>query len=642
MRVCDFGRFVVCCAVLVTAELVAARGETPTEARMRSDITFLASDGCEGRGVCTQGINRAADYIGRAFREAGLRPAMPDGGYFQPFTVSGAVEDGPSSLRLRGPGGRALTLRQGDQFQVLGLSHPGKADAPLVFAGYGITTENGYDDYAGLDAAGKVVVVLRELPRAGDRPNPIDAGRRGAALASKLANAVKHGAAAVILVNDAATAKTGDDLLPFGYTATMSSPEKIPAVQVRRAVADDLLRAGIGKGLADLESAIDAKLAPASGELTGWAANLETNVRRGKIPTKNIVGVLDGAGPLANETVVVGAHYDHLGYGGPGSLAGLKKPAIHHGADDNGSGTTALLELARRYGGHPGRQGRRLVFIAFSGEEMGLLGSHYYCEHPLFPLESTVAMVNMDMVGRLRPDRHSGWPEILALLTPGGGELPTPSLAVAAGGVDALRPRDRLTVYGTGTSKGFDALLEELNRAYGFRLKKVPGGFGPSDHASFYAKKVPVYFFFTEDHPDYHRPSDTADKINVTGMRRVTDLVDELVTRLAAMPDRPQYVKVSGGGSGDPVRRSGMPRLGFQPGNYGESEGGVEVGGVIEGGAAARAGIREGDHIVAIAGKPTANMSAYMNVMAAQKKGQPVEVTVERGGKRLTVTATPE
>jgi hypothetical protein len=611
---------------------------------MRRDITFLASDRCEGRGVATKGINLAADYVVDQFRQAGLKPGGTDGSYFQPFTMPGATLGSPNTLRFRGPGGEVLDSRLDEQFQPLGLAYSGKVSARILFAGYGISTggDPRYDDFDGVDAEGKVVIILRGRPHAGSGKS-ID--RNAGSLTAKIANAEKHGAIAVLFVNDRDTARDGDDLLNFGYTATSVSPAKLPLAHVRRALVDDLLKASLKKGLKELEDEIDKTLHPASAPLPDWRADLEVSVHHGNIPVKNVLGVLEGTGPLANETVVIGAHYDHLGYGGPGSLANLMKPAIHHGADDNASGTTALMELARRFAAQQSRSGRRLVFIAFSGEESGLLGSQYYCKHPIFPLESTVAMVNMDMVGRLRQDRQGPMAALVAVLTPvPEGELPliVPLAAAAKGNANNyLTFKDRLIVYGTGTSAGFDRLIESVNDHFGFKLRKVPGGTGPSDHASFYEKKVPVFFFFTDDHEDYHKPTDTADKINVAGMNRVADMVQELVTQLEETSERPRYVKVKGE-SGDFGRYQGMPRLGFRPGNYGETDGGVLVGGLIEGGAAARAGLKEGDRIIAIAGKPVTNMMTYMNLMAAQKKGKPLEVTVSRGGNKLTIVTTPD
>jgi hypothetical protein len=402
---------------------------------------------------------------------------------------------------------------------------------------------------------------------------------------------------------DSVKAMNGDQLLVFNYTALGATPSPLPIVQVRRAVMDDIVQSTMGKTLAEIETDISRDLKPRSSVLTGWSAKVEVTVHRKTLAVKNVVGVLEGSGALADETVVVGAHYDHLGYGGPGSLAGRNVKAIHHGADDNGSGTTALLELARRFGRMPNREGRRLVFMAFSGEESGLLGSEHYCKNPLFPLQKTVTMVNLDMVGRLRPAKDS--------------------------------EQDKLIVYGTGSAKTFDVLIEELNRGFKFKLQKVPSGFGPSDHASFYAKSIPVFFFFTGDHPDYHRPSDTADKINVHGMRRVTDLVENLVSYLAAVPERPQYVKVTGSSGATPGFEG--PRLGIRP-SYDDDKEGVLLEGVAEGGAAEKAGLKAGDRITEMAGKPVKNLEAYMALLKGQKKGDSLEVGVLRDGKPIKMT----
>ena len=343
--------------------------------------------------------------------------------------------------------------------------------------------------------------------------------------------------------------------------------------------------------------------------LAGWTASLEVNVSRPGIPVKNIAGVLEGSGPLAEETVIIGAHYDHLGYGGFGSLArNLRGPAIHHGADDNASGTTTLIELARRFSQKPDCQGRRLVFIAFTGEESGLVGSAHYCKEPLFPLANTVAMINLDMVGRLRPDSETH--------------------------------KEKLTVYGTGSASTFDALLDSVNKKYDFKFQKVPGGEGPSDQESFYLKNIPVLFFFTGDHSDYHRPSDTVDKINVAGMTQVADLVEDLVGSLEAVPERPKFVKVPRRRGSGP-RMGGGPRLGIMP-EYGVDGDGVLVGGVIEGQPAAKAGVKDGDRIVEIAGKPVKSLETYMALMAGHRKGDTIDIGVLRDGKKVTLKATLE
>lgn len=604
--------------ILLAAQ--ARAGDDSADGRLRKDVTFLASDECEGRGIATKGINLASGYIADSFRRAGLSPAGPAGSYFQSFTIAtGAARmDGPVAVRLRGPGDEAINLRLDEEFRPLGISGAGKVSGPIVFAGYGISApEAAYDDYQGLDVTGKVVLILRRDPNA-HAPSPHAANGMSphhAALVTKLVNADLHKAAAVLFVNDASQAKEGDPLLEFAATAQAAAPAAVPAVHLRRAMVDRLLRSAAGLGLTQAQERIDRDRKPCSMVLRGWFADLDVSVHRTTATAKNIVGVCNGSGPLAGESIVIGAHYDHLGYGGRGSLARDRSPAIHHGADDNASGTSVLLELARRFGQQRDRQGRRLVFVAFSGEESGLLGSEYYCKHPLFPLETTAAMVNMDMVGRLRPDRTSG--------------------------------KEKLVVYGTSTSPSFGQLVDSVNGRFGLQVQKVPGATlaserSTSDHASFYAKQVPVLFLFTGNHADYHRPSDTADKINVPGMHRVADFAQEIVGRLAATPARPTYVKVSSASPGAVSYAGGrMPRLGIRP-SYGDEGEGVLLDGVSDGGPAARAGLKEGDRIVELGGLPVKGLDAYMVLMVRQKRGQALSVGIIRGGKRLTVQVTPE
>lgn len=586
------------------------------QGRLRRDVTFLASDACEGRGVATPGLNLAADYIAAEFRKAGLKPAGAAGSYFQPFTMPGGVLEAPPRLVLTGPLGQRVELRAGRDYEPMGLSHSGRLrDAPLVFVGYGLSgsRDPGYDDYADVDVEGKAVLVLRETPRAGSPTNPFRQGRLESwrLMSDQVRNAARHRAAAVLFVNDRRDAADGDDLLNFSYLATVTpqnpdgSVVKLPAFQLRRRVAEALLESGLGTPLRQREEDIDRDLKPRSAELAGWSVGLDLRVGR-RLHVKNVAGYLDGAGPLAGETVVVGAHYDHLGYGGRGSLSDLRKPAIHHGADDNGSGATSLMELARRFARVPNRQGRRLVFVAFSGEEMGLDGSAHYCQEPPFPVAGTAAMVNLDMVGRLTRDPDTG--------------------------------RDRLIVEGSGTARTFDELLDRVNVRHGFQLKRVASGYGPSDQASFCEVGVPVLFFWTGDHADYHKPSDTADRINVAGMERVVDLAADAIGDLAAEPRRPEYVKLARpapGGPGD------MPRLGIRP-SYTDDKEGVLVGGVGPGGPAAQGGIKAGDRIVELADRPVKSLQAYMSVLRAQARGQELEVVVLRDGKRLTLKVKPE
>ena len=637
-------RYRLFAAVVVTALLSAAGRAAETDAvvkRMTKDIFYLAGPECEGRGIETEGIKKAGEYIANTFRDAGLKPAMKDGSYFQPFDVPGPTRLGtPNTLVLKGPDGMLLDLKYGTEFATTGMSGNGKKSAGLVFAGYGITADKlTYDDYAGLDVKGKFVVLLRRTPRAENKDRPFDPDPNSAhpALATKLQLAAKHGAAGVIFVNDATYGKDGDQLLSFDYRG--AAPANFPVLHVKRAALDKLFAAA-GKKLADVEQAIDADTRPQSFALTGWTAAAEATISKIGYPTRNVVAVAEGAGPLADETVVIGAHYDHLGKGEPGSLLGAAgKGQYHWGADDNGSGTTGLLEMARRFGAMKDRVGRRVVFVAFSGEERGLFGSIHYCKEPPFPLEKTVFMLNMDMIGRVVPvPEETAFAKVVGLAATAG---PTGPVTTAL--------RDRVVLYGTGTATGMDEFVTATNKTFDFKLIKVPGGTGPSDHDSFYRKKIPVLFFFTGTHRDYHRPTDTPDRINVPGMKRVVDMGEVFALHFASVPERPQYLVTKGGWEDPteerPVRstpRTQAPRLGIMPGNYEAKDGGVLVEDVSPGGAAEKAGVKAQDIIVEIAGKPVTNIEAYMAAMAGQKADREIEIVVLRKDKKVTLKVTPK
>jgi len=599
--------------VMTSFALVAA--QTPDDAileRMKKDIFHLASDELQGRGVETKGNFLAGDYIAKQFADAGLKPGGPKGEWFQSFEIAGGAKlDGVNTLTLRGPESKESSLKIGKEFQVMGVTGSGKASGELFFAGFGITVKDdkkfSYDDFKDADVKGKVVVVLRHTPRwnVTDKEKAFPNKDENAGLDRKVAQAATHKAAAVIVVNDLAEAKT-DDLLTFEYLAS-ASQVAIPVAQVKRSVIDEVFRSALNMSLEEIEKKIGEDLKPQSQPLKGWSVAIETHTKRTAIPARNVVGVLEGNGPLAKETVVLGAHYDHLGMGGRGSREkGGGKGQIHHGADDNASGTTTLIELARRFGGMKERQGRRLVFLAFSGEELGLLGSrHYTNKEPLFPLESTVGMVNLDMVGRSTEDPKT--------------------------------KKEKLTIHGSGTAKGLDKLLEKTNP--GFQISLKPEGTGPSDHDSFFRKSIPVVFFFSGFHDDYHKPSDTADKINIPAMKKIADYAQAITADFASEATRPVFVKAegkptpSGGGKG--------PRLGIMP-DYDEAKNGLLVGGVTPGGAASKAGVKDGDLIVEIGGRPVTNISTYMAIMGDQKAGQPVEIGLMREGKKLKLQVTPQ
>lgn len=602
--------------------------EDPILERMRKDIFFLASPECEGRGIDTKGIEKAAEYIAQTFKQAGLKPAMKDGSYFQPFTVTTSAKLNKASAKLTGPDGVTRELKLGTDFNPMGFTPTSKMNAGLVFVGYGITApELKYDDYAGIDVAGKIVLVIRRTPRASetgekrfDTTVPANEDSNFGAFVTKIETAAARKAAGMLIVNDTGSAATRDALPQYANHSVGTTTAPFPVLFIKREVADALVAGGPIKSIADLETLIDRDLKPRSFEIKGWTAEADVTVERTEFKCKNVVGYLEGAGPLADETIVLGAHYDHVGYGNFGSLGGqTARGKIHFGADDNASGTTGLLELARRYGAMTNRQGRRLVFIAFSAEERGLYGSIHYCKEPLFPLEKTAAMINMDMIGRA---------------------------SLVNGDWLGIGPKkERLVVYGTGTGDYLARLVADCGEKCDFKFSTLAAGTGPSDHDSFYRKKVPVLFLYTGTHGEYHRPTDVPEKINVPGMKRVVDFVQLLADDLLTRETRPKY-QVTRDPWSDPtqprVTRPQGPRLGVRPGNYESEDGGVLVEGVTPGGPAEKGGIKDGDIIIEIAGKPVTNIGGYMTAMSTQKPGNPIDVVVLRKGTKLTLKVTPE
>lgn len=578
------------------------------EARMRQDVSYLAADAREGRGPGTAGIDDAADYIANEFKRIGLKPAPNAHGYFQKFNITNEPTLDPgAALAVKLPGGANLGFDLNTDFSPLALGDAGKLSGkPLVFAGYGITAKDeslklNYDDYAGLDVKGKVVLILRREPQLNDEKSAF-AGKANTAYAEfrhKATNAFQHGAAAVIFVNNLAGSEGKDPILPF-RAAGMGRNSTIPFLQISRAKADEILKAAKVPVLEQLEKEIDADGKPHSRELKDVTVEMNVPIVRKGVGVKNVVGVLEGTGPLADETLVIGGHYDHLGFGGEGSLQ-FNSRDIHNGADDNASGTTMVMEMARRLASQADPLPRRVVFILFSAEERGLLGSQHYVDNPLFPLDKTIGMVNFDMVGRLNASND-------------------------------------VTVYGTGSSPTFDAIVDGLGKAAGFNIKKINDGTGPSDHQSFYLKNMPVLFFFTGTHANYHRPSDDAETINFPGMARIANYTELVLLDLVRRPERPAFTKVAGR-TGGPGRVALRAYLGSIP-DYDDAGKGVKLSGVQAGSPAEKGGLKGGDVVVKMAGKAVGTIQDYMESLSTGKPGDTIEVVVKREGKDVTLKVT--
>lgn len=492
--------------VLLWAAALGAQGPPrPTASAFLSHVRHLASDQLGGRGNGTPDLERAADYIAARFRAAGLAGGAGGGSFDQPFDTEVRIEP-PSTAALRlAAGGTTHTFGLGVDYYPLsaldrqpGAPPPAFDDVPLVFAGYGISAPGlGYDDYASLDVEGAAVLVLTHEPQEGDARSPFD-GRNltpAASISAKAREARERGARLLLVVEDPSHV---DDRAMRG--AWWSDPQRdtmgLPVLRVAR---DPLARAIPALDLEAAAAAIDRTLAPVSRPLAG--ATLDYVEHRGQFTARvrNIVGVLRGADPSrAHEAVVVGAHYDHVGTGGEFSQAPEATGDIHNGADDNASGTAALIEMARVAGATPARFRRTVVFVAFAGEELGFRGSKHYVLHPTVPLERTVAMVNLDMVGRAR---------------------------------------GRVLVGAFGWREGFPALFRRMQSWTRLRLEDFLRGGGyqadQSDGASFAARGVPAMAFFTGFHADYHRPSDDWGRIDAQGGAEVARLALRVVEELA-------------------------------------------------------------------------------------------------------------
>ncbi|MCO8120703.1 M28 family peptidase [Stieleria sp. TO1_6] len=627
---------------------------------LRDDIQFLASDELRGRSVTDETIVVARDYLADRMRGIGLQMDSVDGQPFQSVKIAIGSEvrsADNNQCRFQLADGNSIDAKLGDGFGPLAIGQEvGSVTGPVVFAGYGITSAtHSYDDFQSINAQDSIVMVLRKEPGSSDPDSPFDGVKntRHAYFATKIANAIEHGAKAVLIVNDPASTRqtvekeqqridqeedrkqtlakllvdlpaeavknraaaeakiAGIDQLIKAMQADLDSAQRgvlglseagtqtnqtkmIPVASIARDLADKLLRSSGQPGLEQIEKQIDETYQPASRALDQVTATVSVDLKPAATVSDNVIGRLPGKGPLASQVVVIGAHYDHVGMGGYASMA-PGTIAVHNGADDNASGTATMLacagELSKRLSTAPSH--RTFLFIGFTGEERGLVGSQTYVENPVLPIENTVAMINLDMVGRLRDNE--------------------------------------LTIYGTGTADGLDALVESVNRGFGFDLFKVASGYGPSDHQSFYRVGVPVLFFFTGLHNDYHRPSDDFDKIDFGNLTRLTDMVSEVAFQLAVRSQRPSYAETD---ARVEIRRQMTAFLGIR---ISVRSGVVQVTEVTEGGPASIAGLQIDDQIQRI-GKSTIRTTAdVLSWVRNHLPGDEFEILVRRGTNQITL-----
>jgi len=548
------------------------------EDRYAADVAWLAADAREGRGPGTAGLAAAADYIEARFRELGLAPAGENGTYRQGFEIVTELTSGPKTdLKVDG---EAIAA---ESFVPLAFSTAGPVAGEVVFAGWGISlAENGHDDYAGIDAEGKIVLVRRFTPKGGAFEEPREE-RRYSDLRYKAFNAREHGAIGMLVV----------DLPPADAEGKMEEEAPLPKLSVDEQGDAGLPAAAVSRALGE-------RLAEG-----GHRASVEVELVRTTAPATNVVARLDPGAPAADaRPVVVGAHYDHLGHGGANSMA-PGSDEIHNGADDNASGTAALLETARSLAGRRAELARPVIFVAFSGEERGLLGSTAYTRHPPGGLDlgSLRAMINMDMVGRLR--------------------------------------EQALSVLGGDSAAEWKGLVAGVCGARGLACAGSGDGYGPSDQTPFYAAGVPVLHLFTGTHEDYHKPGDDADKINATGGAIVAEVAAELAFDVANRAEALTYQASAGPPPARGDLRSWGASLGTIPDYAAEGgEPGVAIGGVRPGGPAEKAGIRRGDRLVELAGREIRDINDFMFVLRASKPGEEAKAVVVRDGERIETKVT--
>jgi hypothetical protein len=552
-----------------------------TSAEIFEHIKYLASDELEGRMTGSEKIKQAADYIKNEFQKAGLEPVF-NGSFFQEFPFISKLEFGKNSFSLIGQTNLELNLSK--DYTPISFTDNLTVEGDLVFAGFGISSQDlNYDDYQGLDVKDKIVVVFRNNPESND---PNSKFNRFSSFRVKTSVARDKGAKGIIFINTSEK-KDDDNLVNLRYDGA-GKVKDIAAIQVKRNIIDDILR-NSGKSLEELENQIVETKQPNSFLIEGKKVKIQTTVNEIESKCINVGALLRGNDPqLKNEYLVVGAHFDHLGWGGSNSLH-QGEPQIHNGADDNASGTTGLLELSEKFASIRNDLKRSIIFFAFSGEELGLLGSSYLVKNFPVPIENVVSMFNMDMIGRLK--------------------------------------ENNLIVYGTGTSSNWKNILNEKNN-FDFKLTFNDEGFGPSDHAAFYGMKIPVLFFFTGTHNDYHKPSDDYDKINSEGQEKILKYIFEIAKEVVNGDQKPDYISVERKDTGRMT--SSRVWIGTIPDFAGEVDG-YKLSGVSEGSPAALAGLKAGDIIIKFGESKISNLYDFTYAIGNYKPGDKVKVVVKRG-----------
>ncbi len=555
-------------------------------------VEFLASDSLKGRKPGTEESKIAAQYIASEFEKYGLKLLGENG--FQYFEIKAGLKTGDNQLSVN-----RKSFDFGKDFTVLSYSENVEDEANIVFAGYGFNIDTDklkWDDYHGVDAKDKWIMIFRGHPELDQRMSLFSTYSDER---TKVLTAKDKGAIGVIFVSPSKMDKEDELIaLQMGRGDVKSG---LPVIHIKREVADLLLK-NAETSVNVLEEKLNTERKANSFDCK-TKAQVKTSVNYKMLQTQNVVAYMQGNAPkLKDEFIVVGAHYDHLGYGGPGS--GSRRPdtiAVHNGADDNASGVASILEIAEKLASQSKEIKRSVLFIAFGAEEEGLLGSQYFVKHPLVELKQINAMLNFDMVGRM--DKETG----------------------------------QLSVSGTGTSIEWESILADYQGSNGVKMTFSKEGFGPSDHASFYAQDIPVLFFYTNLHDDYHTPNDDVHLINAQGQEKVTKIGADIVFNLANRNENLHFQEA--GPKKRTSSRGGLKvRLGIMPGFASNENNGLKVEGVSKDGPAEKAGLLKGDLIIAINGEKIQNIYDYMNRLKKFNPGDRISVDVVReGNKKLFI-----
>ncbi len=582
-----------------TEKLIVSNDITADE--LKQHVRYLASDELQGRMSGTAENRLAAEYIASQFKIYGLKPGGDNATFFQKFKFVSEIKPGENNKLNVNIENTIINFSVDIDYRPMAFTSDTSVTGNFIFAGYGISADTlNYDDYAGIDVTDKIVMILHHTP---EGKNPKSGFANYEPLQRKVMTARSKGAKGIIFVKGPLD-ETQLELVPLRQERGMGN-SGMAVMSFRRDAADSLFKL-IGKDFLEIQTNINSEKKPNTFEFPNTTINIISDIEKVYSETQNVVGILHGSDPvLKDEHVIIGAHFDHIGFGGIGS-GSLKQDtiAIHNGADDNASGTAGLIEIAQYFGSIRNEIKRTYVFIGFSAEELGLLGASHYVKNPHLPLDKATAMINMDMIGRMK---------------------------------DSV-----FTIQGVGTSPVWNDIIAEQNADSFFTLKLGQDGFGSSDHSVFNSSNIPVLFFFTGLHSDYHKPSDDWQLLNYEGQKLLIDFVVGIIKKLDRIVEKPLYTKVERPAMfGDGAQRGFKVTLGILP-DFGDDPNGLKISGARPGTPADKAGLLSGDVIIKFDGKDVKNIYDLTYLLGDYHPGDSVELVLLRDGVKVNLIVTLE